>query len=191
MADSHSQEITKLLHDWKQGNQAALDQLIPIIYEKLHRLARGYLRKERADHTLQPTALIHEAYLRLVDQSAPHWENRTHFYAVAAHLMRQILVDHARKRQAGKRGGAMKKVSLDPAMAIGENEIVSFLRLDDLLSELTKLDERKARVLELKHFGGLTIEETAESLGVSAKTVGRDLRMAEAWLKREMTKFLA
>lgn len=182
MAVTH--DVTHLLAEWAKGNQQALNDLTPLVYKELRRLAAGYLRKERKSHTLQPTALVHEAYLRLVDQQNPNWQNRSHFFAVAARLMRQILVDHARKRQADKR--ALHKVSLEEAVSFQQERSEDLLALDSSLNALDKFDPRKCKAIELRYFGGLSMDEIAQSLDVSAVTVRRDLRMAEAWLRREM-----
>ena len=160
---------------------------MPLIYQELKQLARGYLGGERPDHTLQPTALIHEAYLRLADQHLPQWQNRTHFYGIAARVMRQILVDHARRHQASKRGSDQQRVSLDEAIVFTEDRAADVVALDDALKELATFDERKCRVIELRFFGGLSLEETAEALGISVATVGRELRLASAWLHRQMS----
>jgi RNA polymerase sigma-70 factor (ECF subfamily) len=177
-------EVTLLLAEWAKGNQNALDELTPLVYRELRQLAASYLRKERQGHTLQPTALVHEAYLRLVDQKNPNWENRSHFFGVAARLMRQILVDHARRKQAGKRGGL--KVSLDEAVSFQPERSRDLVALDSGLNALEKLDPRKCKAVELRYFGGLSMDEIAQTLDVSAVTVRRDLRMAEAWLHQEM-----
>jgi RNA polymerase sigma factor (TIGR02999 family) len=182
MSDTH--EVTLLLAEWAKGNQKALDELTPLVYKELRRLAASYLRKERQGHTLQPTALVHEAYLRLVDQSSPNWENRSHFYGVAARLMRQILVDHARRKQADKRVGL--KVPLEQGVSFQEDRIQDLVALDVGLTALEKIDPRKCKAVELRYFGGLSMEETARALDVSAETVRRDLRMAEAWLNSQM-----
>jgi RNA polymerase sigma-70 factor (ECF subfamily) len=182
MPDTH--EVTLLLAEWAKGNQRALDDLTPLVYRELRQLAAGYLRKERQGHTLQPTALVHEAYLRLVDQTNPTWQNRSHFFGVAARLMRQILVDHARRKQAGKRGGI--KVPLDEAVSFQQERSQDLVALDTGLSALEKIDPRKCKAVELRYFGGLSMEEIAQTLEVSAVTVRRDLRMAEAWLHQEM-----
>jgi RNA polymerase sigma-70 factor, ECF subfamily len=184
MSDTH--EVTLLLAKWAKGNQQALDELTPLVYEELRQLAASYLRKERRGHTLQPTALVHEAYLRLVDQTSPSWQNRSHFFGVAARLMRQILVDHARRRQAGKRAGSRVKVSLDEAMSFQHGRSRDLVALDSGLNALEKIDARKCKAVELRYFGGLSMEEIAQVLDVSAITVRRDLRMAEAWLHHEM-----
>ena len=186
MGTTPSKHITELLLDLSRGNKAALDQLTPLVYQELRQLANSYLRRERSDHTLQPTALIHEAYLRLIDQSMPEWQSRAHFFGVAAQLMRQILVDHARGHKAAKRGGGGKKVTLDEAVIFSEERAADLVALDDALNELAKFDERKCRVIELRFFGGLSIEETAQALSISVATVGRELRLAEAWLHRQM-----
>jgi RNA polymerase sigma factor (TIGR02999 family) len=180
--------VTELLIDWKNGNKAALDLLTPLVYSELRRLADHYLRNERAAATLQPTALVHEAYMRLVGQSLPDWESRSHFFGVAAHLMRQILVDHARKRNSAKRGSGAEKVSLDSVVSFAPGRSRDIEALDDALNALTAIDERKAKVIELRYFGGFSVEETAQALGISIATVGREQRMAEAWLHREVSR---
>jgi RNA polymerase sigma-70 factor (ECF subfamily) len=182
MSDAH--EVTQLLAEWGKGNHKALDDLTPLVYRELRKLAASYLRKERLGHTLQPTALVHEAYLRLVDQTNPNWQNRSHFYGVAARLMRQILVDHARRNQAGKRAGI--KVPLDQAVSFQQDRSSDLVALDTGLTALEKIDPRKCKAVELRYFGGLSMEEIAQSLEVSAVTVRRDLRMAEAWLNNQM-----
>ncbi|MDQ6701217.1 MAG: ECF-type sigma factor [Acidobacteriota bacterium] len=175
-----------LLLDWSKGNKAALDELTPLVYQELRRLASGFFRNERPGHTLQPTALIHEAYVRLIDQDQPKWRSRTHFFGVAAHLMRQILVDHARGRGAAKRGGGAPPATLDETIAMSVRRPANLVALDDALSALAVFDARKCRAIELRFFGGLTIDETAEAMGISVATVVREVRMAEAWLYREM-----
>ena len=187
MAIQTSSQVTQWLLQWSGGDQAALDQLMPAVYTELHRVAVSYLRREQAGHTLQPTALVHEAYLRLVDESRVDWHSRAHFFGVAARLMRQILVDHARRRHAAKRGGGAFKVTLEDARANYEPPDLDLLALDHALNELAALDPQQSRVVELRFFGGLTLEETAEALGVSSKTVARDWEFARAWLHREMT----
>jgi len=182
MTNTH--EVTRLLAEWAKGNQQALEDLTPLVYRELRQLAASYLRKESPGHTLQPTALVHEAYLRLVDQKNPEWEGRSHFFGVAAHLMRQILVDHARKRQAGKR--AMLRVSLEEAVSFQPERSRDIVALDSGLRVLEKLDPRKSKAVELRYFGGLSMDEIAQALAVSPVTVRRDLRMAEAWLHHEM-----
>jgi RNA polymerase sigma factor (TIGR02999 family) len=179
-------DVTKLLTAWSQGNQSALDELTPLVYHELHQRARNHLRFERPDHTLQPTALIHEAYMRLVNESLPEWNGRAHFYAVASRVMRQILVDHARRHLAGKRGGGAANVSLDDAMVPARAENSDVLALDEALQKLAAFDERKCRIVEMRYFGGCTVEETAQALGVAGITVMREMRLAEAWLRRAM-----
>jgi RNA polymerase sigma-70 factor, ECF subfamily len=184
---SPQQEVTNLLVEWKQGNKAAMDLLTPLVYNELRRLAERYLRNERSAATLQPTALVHEAYLRLVAQSMPDWESRAHFFGVAAHLMRQILVDHARKHRSAKRGGGVEKMSIDEIVGLGAEKPGDIIALDDALQALQEIDERKAKVIELRFFGGLSVDETAVALGVSPATIGREQRLAEAWLHRELS----
>ena len=181
---SATHDVTRLLAEWANGNQQALDELTPLVYQELRRLAASYLRKERKSHTLQPTALVHEAYLRLVDQKHPNWQNRSHFFGVAARLMRQILVDHARQRQADKR--AVQRVSLEDAVGFHQERSRDLLALDASLNALEKFDPQKCRTIELRFFAGLSMEEIAHTLDVSAVTVRRNLRVAEAWLNREM-----
>lgn len=179
--------VTRLLIDWKNGDPGAIELLTPIVYDELRRLARHYLRDERAADTLQPTALVNEAYLRLVAQDMPDWECRSHFFGVAAHLMRQILVDHARQHRCDKRGGGMPAASLDEALGFAAAKSNDILALDDALSALATVDERKCKVIELRYFSGLSIEETARALDLSVATIGREQRMAEAWLHRELS----
>ncbi len=179
-------DVTKLLLDWSRGNQAALDELTPLVYQDLHKRAMNYLRHERPDHTLQPTALIHEAYLRLVNESPPEWNGRAHFFAVASRVMRQILVDHARRHRAGKRGGGAANVSLEEVLAPAQSESADLMALDEALGRLAAFDERKCRIVEMRYFGGCTVEETAEALGIAGITVMREMRLAEAWLRRAM-----
>jgi RNA polymerase sigma factor (TIGR02999 family) len=182
------EEVTRLLIEWKQGNQRAVDLLVPLVYDEMRRLADMYLRDERSAATLQPTALVHEAYLRLVGQNLPDWESRSHFFGVAAHLMRQILVDHARKHNSAKRGSGAPKASLDEALNFAPERSADILALDDSLEALSKVDERKCRIIELRFFGGFSVEETAQAIGISVATVGREQRLAEAWLHREMSR---
>jgi len=181
---SETNEVTLLLAEWAKGNQKALDALTPLVYRELRQIAASYLRKERPGHTLQPTALVHEAYLRLVDHSSPNWQNRSHFYGVAARLMRQILVDHARRKGAAKRAGV--QVPLDQAVSFEPNRSRELIALDAGLTALEKIDPRKCKAVELYYFGGLSTEEIAQTLDVSAMTVRRDLRVAKAWLQHEM-----
>ena len=183
-AKSATDDVTRLLAEWARGNQQALEKLTPLVYRELRQLAASNLRKERQGHTLQPTALVHEAYLRLVEQKNPNWQSRSHFFGVAARLMRQILVDHARKRKAGKRAG--EKVSLEQAVSFQHEQSHTLLALDSSLSSLEKLDPRKCKAIELRYFAGLSMDEIAQALDVSPVTVRRDLRMAEAWLHNEM-----
>jgi RNA polymerase sigma-70 factor (ECF subfamily) len=183
-----SQNITRLLLDWRNGDQTALDRLMPLVYEELRRMANHYMRNERRGHTLQSSALVNEAYLRLVHHENIEWQNRAHFFGVAAQAMRRILVDHARSRNYQKRGGGAQQVSLDEAMTLAGDRAAELIALDDALRELARMDERKCRVVELRYFGGLSLEETAEALGVSIPTVTRDWNTAKAWLMREMTK---
>jgi RNA polymerase sigma-70 factor, ECF subfamily len=186
MQPQPEQNVTKLLMEWRDGNQAALDALLPFVYNELRRLAGNYLRRERGNHTLQPTALIHEVYVRLVDQNMPQWQGRAHFFGVAAQLMRQILVDSARKFRSQKRGGT--KFSLDDKAGslASPQATVDVLALDEALTQLASFDERKARAVEMKYFGGLKIDEIAIALEVSEPTVTRDLRSAEAWLRKQI-----
>jgi len=187
MFEPQQHNVTRLLSDWQRGDKAALNELMPLVYHELRKLAAGYLKDERRNHTLQPTALIHEAYLRMIDQDLPEWQNRAHFYGVAARLMRQILVDHARTRGASKRGGEQPRVSLDDAPpAFTHEDATSLLMLDQALTKLASFDERKSRVVEMRAFGGMTVEDTARALGVSEPTVKRDMRLAQAWLRREL-----
>jgi RNA polymerase sigma-70 factor, ECF subfamily len=178
-------QVTRFLSDWRNGDMTALDKLTPFIYAELRRLAASYMRRERSDHTLQPTALIHEAYLRLVAQSQPDWQSRSHFFGVAAQLMRQILVDHARSHSTAKRDGG-RRVPLEESLAIGEGRSVELIALDAALQELAALDPRKSKMIELRFFAGLSIDETAEVVNVSAATVHRDLRLAETWLYQRL-----
>lgn len=181
-------EITQLLINWSQGDQAALEKLIPLVSAELRRLARHYLARENPGHTLQTSALINEAYIRLINQESVQWQNRAHFFAVAAQVMRHILVDHARAHLYAKRGGGAHEVQLDEAEAITGKRAAELVALDDALSALATLDPRKGQIIELRFFGGLTIEETAEALHISAKTVTREWRSAKAWLHNEMSK---
>jgi RNA polymerase sigma-70 factor (ECF subfamily) len=183
-----SENVTQLLLDWRNGDQTALDRLMPLVYKELRRIAGHYMRDERQGHTLQTSALVNEAYLRLVDHENIPWQNRAHFFGVAAQAMRRILVDHARTRNYQKRGGGAQQVSLDEAATVAEERAAEMIALDDALKELARMDERKSRVVELRYFGGLSVEETAEALGVSIQTVGRDWSTAKAWLLREMSK---
>jgi RNA polymerase sigma factor (TIGR02999 family) len=185
------QQVTKLLVDWSNGDQQALEHLTPLVYGELRRLASRYLRKERPDHTLQSTALVHEAYLRLIDQKNVKWQNRAHFFGVAAQMIRRILVDHARGKHAAKRGAAAPKLSLDEAIAVPERRDFDLVALDDALNGLAKIDAQQARIVELRFFTGLTVEETAEVLGISPATVKRDWVTAKAWLYRDISRATA
>jgi len=179
--------VTQLLIDWSKGDQAALDQLMPLVYSELRRLASNYLRRERQGHTLQPTALVNEAYLKLVDQRSAKWQNRAQFFGISAQLMRRILVDHARQHRAAKRGGSeQQRLSITSAEKFAKQSEIDLLALNEALDELTKMDPQQARIVELKFFGGLSIEETAEVLGIGHATVERDWKMARAWLRRQL-----
>ncbi|MFL6447339.1 MAG: sigma-70 family RNA polymerase sigma factor [Bryobacteraceae bacterium] len=182
------QDVTGLLVRWRTGDREALDALTPLVYDELRRLAKSYLRRERPDHTLDGTALVHEAYMRLVDQRNVEWRNRNHFFALAAELIRRILVDHARARIAAKRGGANVKLSLDEALAPADEKDLNILALDDALAALGKADPQQSRIVELRYFAGLTIEETADVMEISPATVKRDWTTAKAFLKREMLR---
>jgi RNA polymerase sigma factor (TIGR02999 family) len=186
MDEAH--EVTQLLADWSEGDKAALEKLTPVVYEELRRLAHRYMHGQRPDHTLQTTALANEAYLRLVDQSRPSFQNRSHFFAVAAKAMRQILLNHARDQQRQKRGGGASKVELDTTALVSPEQTKTVLDVDEALERLALLDERKARIVELKYFGGLQEDEIASVLKVSAITVRRDWRFARAWLYTELQK---
>ncbi|HEY6120779.1 MAG TPA: sigma-70 family RNA polymerase sigma factor [Pyrinomonadaceae bacterium] len=181
---SSTEGVTQLLIAWSDGNQAALDKLMPLVYEELRRLAHNYMRRENPGHTLQTTALVNEAYFRLVDQKRVHWRNRSHFFAISAQLMRRILVDHARSHQYVKRGGGAHKVSLDEVAVVAQGQAAQLIALDDALVELAAIDERKSNIVELRFFGGLNVEETAEALKISPRTVMREWSMAKAWLYR-------
>lgn len=180
------QQITQLLVAWSKGDQAAFDELMPLVYGELRRMARRYMAGQRVGHTLQTTALIHEAYMKLVGQKEKRWQNRAHFFGVAAQAMRHIMVDYARARHAAKRGGEAGAVSLDQAAVVTENRAAEMVALDDALKRLAELAPRQSRVVELRYFGGLNVEETAEVLKVSPETVTRDWRMAKAWLLRAL-----
>ena len=186
MNSSPSEDVTQLLLSWSQGDAMALDRLMPLVHEELHRLARRYMAGEQPGHTLQATALVNEAYLRLIDSSRVQWQNRTHFFAVSAQLMRRILVDFARSRRYLKRGGAARHVSLDEALALSEEPDTDLVALDDALNDLAQVDARKAEVVVLRFFGGLSVEETSEVLMVSADTVMRDWKFAKSWLLRKI-----
>jgi RNA polymerase sigma factor (TIGR02999 family) len=186
MTKPSTHEVTQLLQAWSDGNAEALDQLVPLVHGELHRLARHYMNGERPGHSLQITELVNEAYLRLVDWKNVRWQNRAHFFGVAAQMMRRILVDFARSRHYAKRGGETRRVSLSEAAGISEERGEDFIALDDALKSLAALDARKGRIVELRFFGGLSVEETAEVLKVSPRTVMRDWSLAQAWLHREL-----
>ena len=185
-----STEITRMLREWSGGKQEALDALLPLVYAELHRQAARYLRRERAGHTLQTTALIHETYLKLIDQREVNWQNRAHFFGIAAQAMRRILVDYARAKHREKRGGAGEDLPLEAAeLAVsGEEKSIDLVALDEALTRLAEMDERQARIVELRYFSGLSVEETAEVLHISPATVKNDWRTAKAWLYQQITK---
>jgi len=185
MSVKTTQGVTRLLLQWGEGDERALEALMPLVYDELRRLAQRYVQQERLGHTLQSTALVHEAYLRLVDQNVS-WRNRNHFFGIAAQMMRRILVDHARNRAAVKRGDGAWKVTLDEGLLAPEERDLDLVALDEVLSSLAKIDEQQSRIVELRFFAGLSIEDTAEVLKISAATVKRDWAMAKAWLYREM-----
>lgn len=181
-------EVTRLLAEVRNGDQSALERLAPLVEGELHRLAAGYMRRERPDHTLQATALVNEAYLKLVEQRETNWQNRSHFFAIAASLMRRILVDHARKGGAGKRGGGQRPLPLDEALVLGCERNDALMALDEALERLQKFDARQVRILELRFFGGLSVDETAEALDISPRTVDREWKLAQAWLRKELLR---
>lgn len=179
-------DITRLLADWSAGDDAALNQLLPLVYDELHRLAGSYMRRERPDHMLQTTALVHEAYLRLVSQENAHFQTRAHFFAVAAQVMRRILVDYARGRHRAKRGSGLAELPLNDVAVMTDERAEEVLAVSSALENLTAMDPRKSQVFELRYFGGMSVDEAAEVLKVSPATVARDWRMAKAWLRREI-----
>jgi RNA polymerase sigma factor (TIGR02999 family) len=181
-------EITRLLADWSNGDRQALEKLTPLVYDELRRLAGRYLRQERAGHTLQSTALVHEAYMKLVGQNNVRWQNRAHFFGIAAQMIRRILVDYARARKADKRGSGAERLSLDEAIALPGGQDLDLVALDDALEGLAKIDARQSRLVELRFFAGLTIEETAEVMQMSLATAKRDWVSAKAWLSREVRR---
>ncbi len=185
-AGASSDDVTGLLFAWSQGDRAALDRLVPLVERELQLLAHRYLRRERAGHTMQTTALVNEAYIRLIDQREPRWQSRAHFFGIAAQMMRRILIDHARKVAYTKRGGGAQKVSLDEACVLAEGRAAELVALDDALTALARVDERKSRVVELRYFGGLSVDEAAEVLGVHPDTVTREWRRAKTFLRREL-----
>ena len=180
------QEISVILRDWNGGSRASADALLPLVYDELRSIAANYLRKERSDHTLQPTALVHEAYMKLVDISDMRWQDRAHFFAVSSNVMRHILVDHARAKRTEKRGGGAQKIALQDVVSLSTTDDVDLIAIDDALKELAKFDEQQSRIVELRFFGGLTIEETAHVVGISPATVKREWAMAKAWLRRKL-----
>jgi RNA polymerase sigma factor (TIGR02999 family) len=188
MKASSVNEVTQLLLNWSDGDKAAVDRLMPVVYDELRRLAHYHMGRERHGHTLQTSALVNEAYLRLIDQKSVQWQNRSHFFGIASQMMRRILVDHARSRHYAKRGGGTHQVSLDEALLVSEERVAEVVALDDALTALTEIDERKSQIVEMRFFGGLSIEETAEVLAVSPGTVMRDWTLAKAWLHREINK---
>jgi len=184
---SESAKVTQLLIEWNNGRNGALEDLLPLVYGELQRLAALRLRRERPDHTLQPTALVHEAYIRLIDQRRVRWQNRAHFYSAAAHIMRRILIDRARARKADKRGGGWERVTLVDAKTPNGSREVDVLSLDDALVRLAALDPQQERIVELRYFGGLTLEETAEVIGLSTASVKREWAIARAWLRAQLS----
>jgi len=184
---SPSEDVTGLLIDWSNGDQTAYERLVPLVYAELHRLSHRYMGRERSDHTLQTTALVNEAYVRLVDQKKTQWQNRAQFFGVCAELMRRILVDYARQRGYQKRGGGAQKVTLDETLEIVAEKTVDLVALDEALNRLAEFDPRKARVVELRFFGGMNVEETAEVMGIHANTVIRDWSAARSWLYKAVT----
>jgi RNA polymerase sigma factor (TIGR02999 family) len=187
--DSGSPKITQMLREWGEGRSEALDELLPHIYNELHRQAAAYLRRERPNHTLQTTALVHEAYLKLIDQKQVEWKSRGHFFALAAQAMRRILVDHAKSRHREKRGGPNENVPLeDELLAVAEETNIDVIALDEALSRLAKFDPQQERIVEMRYFAGLSLDETAAALGISRATAARDWAVAKAWLHRELTR---
>jgi len=187
--ENKEHNITQMLQNWSEGNAQALDELMPLVYEELHRQAARYLRRERQDHTLQTTALIHEAYLKLIDQRDVRWESRTHFFAISAQAMRRILVDYARAKHSNKRGGGDAKISLEETILItSEEKGIDLIALDEALTRLAEIDPQQARVVELRYFGDLSLDETAEAMQISRATVAREWNTAKVWLHRELTR---
>ena len=183
-----SEQVTQLLVRWRDGDRKALDSLMPIVYSELRGMAHSYLQRERSDHTLQSTALVHEAYVRLIGQKLPEWQNRAHFFGVAARLMRQILVEYARGHQAAKRGGNACKVTIEEGSLMAQQADLDVVILDEALQDLAKLDEQQSRIVELRFFGGLSIDDTSEVLGISPATVSREWSTARIWLHREISR---
>ncbi|HLL72169.1 MAG TPA: sigma-70 family RNA polymerase sigma factor [Pyrinomonadaceae bacterium] len=188
MGDEIQHEVTRILHDWSGGDREAPERLMPFVYDELRRLARAFLSRERGGHTLQPTALVNEAYLRLVDQRSVSWQNRAHFYGIAASMMRRVLVDHARAHATAKRGGAAVHLSLEDVQVSIEERAASLISLDEALERLGQMDERKSKIVEMRFFGGLSDEEIAEVLSISVRTVLRDWKTARLWLYRELNQ---
>lgn len=188
MTEAQTHDVTQLLIDWSNGDQAALDKLVPVVEQELRRLAHHYMRQERAGHTLQTTALVNEAFVRLVNRKSIHWQNRAHFFGIAAQLMRTILVDHARSHACAKRGGAADKLELNEALVVSQQKASEVIALDEALKELELLDPQQSRIVELRFFGGLTVEEAAEIMHVSPATIKREWSTAKAWLYRELAK---
>jgi len=188
MSDPARENVTRILQDWSKGDRAALEELLSLVYDELRRLAEHYLRRERPGHTLQATALVHEAFLRLIDQEQVNWQNRAHFFGAAANLMRQILIQHARAKHAEKRGGEREKLYLDEVHNLVREQDWDLIALDDALNDLAAVSLQQSRVVELRFFGGLSIEETAEVLGISPATVKREWNVAKAWLHREISR---
>jgi RNA polymerase sigma factor (TIGR02999 family) len=188
MSEAQTHEVTQLLIDWSNGDRAALDKLVPVVEEELRRLAHRYMSRERAGHTLQTTALVNEAFVRLVNRRNVQWQNRAHFFGIAAQLMRTILVDHARSHASVKRGGGAHKLELDEAMVVSQQKASEVLALDEVLKQLALIDPQQSRIVELRFFGGLTVEETAEVLHLSPATIKREWSTAKAWLYRELAK---
>lgn len=188
MGGEAQHEVTQILHDWSGGDAQAPERLMPLVYDELRRLARSFLFREREGHTLQPTALVHEAYVRLVDQTRVNWQNRAHFYGIASSMMRRVLIDHARGHATEKRGGGTIRLSIDDVQVPLEERAASFVALDEALERLAQFDERKCKIVEMRFFGGLSDEEIAEVLGVSTRTVLRDWKTVRLWLYRELSQ---
>lgn len=185
-----TQDVTQVLRELSDGQETAPERLMPLVYDELRKLAQGYLRGEQSDHTLQATALVHEAYMRLVDWKNVSWQNRAHFFALAAQVMRRILVDHAREKQAQKRGGGLTKIALEGAISFPQQREFDLVALDDALEALAELDPAQSKIVELRFFGGLTIDETAEAMRISPATVKREWKMAKAWLHKRIVREL-
>ena len=187
MINERQHEVTRILHEWSRGDSAAVERLLPLVYDELRRLARGYFHGERRDHTLQPTALVHEAYVRLVDQTRVSWQNRAHFYGVAASMMRRVLIDNARAKATEKRGGAAARLSLDDIQVPLPQRASDLLALDEALERLAKIDARKSRIVEMRFFGGLSDDEIADLLQISTRTMLREWKKAKLWLYRDLS----